>query len=203
MTPVMAAPARDPQYSEDTEITLGTGKMLALFFGLVILCATFFGLGYSIGHSSTKSSAELLPSPSTSRPSRLTPSSTSSSSPTTTAPVTQAPTDSKPADTQPVAPDSTATTNPAPAASTPDQSAPLTAPQPVASYFVQVAAVSKQEDAQALVESLKGRQYQAFIADATPDKLFHVQVGPFTDVKEAESMRARLVNDGYNPILKK
>jgi DedD protein len=76
-------------------------------------------------------------------------------------------------------------------------------PQPVASYFVQVAAVSKQEDAQALVESLKGRQYQAFIADATPDKLFHVQVGPFTDVKEAETMRARLVNDGYNPILKK
>jgi len=47
MTPVMAAPARDPrmQDSEDTEITLGTGKMLALFFGLVILCAIFFWHG--------------------------------------------------------------------------------------------------------------------------------------------------------------
>jgi DedD protein len=199
MTPVMAAPARDPrtEYSEDTEITLGTGKMLALFFGLVILCATFFGLGYSIGRNSTKSSTELLPSPSTSRPVRLSPSS----SPATSAPITQAPTDNKPADTQQAAPDSSAATTPA--ASTPDQAAPLTPPQPVASYFVQVAAVSKQEDAQALVEALKGRQYQAFIADATPDKLFHVQVGPFTDVKEAESMRARLVNDGYNPILKK
>jgi len=199
MTPVMAAPARDPrtEYSEDTEITLGTGKMLALFFGLVILCATFFGLGYSIGHNTTKSNAELLPSPGTSRPSRLSPSSSA----TTSAPVTQAQTDSKPADTQQAAPDSGAVTTPA--GSTPDQAAPLTPPQPVASYFVQVAAVSKQEDAQALVESLKGRQYQAFIAEATPDKLFHVQVGPFTDVKEAESMRARLVNDGYNPILKK
>jgi DedD protein len=199
MTPVMAAPARDPrtEYSEDTEITLGTGKMLALFFGLVILCATFFGLGYSIGHNSTKSSAELLPSPGTSRPSRLSPSSSTA----TSAPVTQPQTDSKPADTQQAAPDSSAATTPA--GSTPNQAAPLTPPQPVASYFVQVAAVSKQEDAQALVESLKGRQYQAFIADATPDKLFHVQVGPFTDVKEAESMRARLVNDGYNPILKK
>jgi cell division septation protein DedD len=197
----MAAPARDPraEYSEDTEITLGTGKMLALFFGLVILCATFFGLGYSIGHSSTKSSAELLPSPSTSRPSRVSPSS----SPTTSAPATQAPTDTKPADNQQAAPDSSSTANPSPTPSTPDQAASLTPPQPVASYFVQVAAVSKQEDAQALVESLKGRQYQAFIAEATPDKLFHVQVGPFTDVKEAESMRARLVNDGYNPILKK
>ena len=197
MTPVMAAPARDPQYSEDTEITLGTGKMLALFFGLVILCATFFGLGYSMGHSSTKSSAELLPSPGTSRPSRLSPSSSTA----TSAPVTQPQTDNKSADTQQAAPDSSAVTTPA--GSTPDQAAPLTPPQPVASYFVQVAAVSKQEDAQALVEALKGRQYQAFIADATPDKLFHVQVGPFTDVKEAESMRARLVNDGYNPILKK
>ena len=201
MTPVMAAPARDPraEYSEDTEITLGTGKMLALFFGLVILCATFFGLGYSIGHNSTKSSAELLPSPSTSRPARLSPSSAAS---TSALPV-QAPTDTKPADAQPAAPDSSAATNAVSTTSTPDQAAPLAAPQPVASYFVQVAAVSKQEDAQALVESLKGRQYQAFIADATPDKLFHVQVGPFTDVKEAESMRARLVNDGYNPILKK
>lgn len=201
MTPVMAAPARDPrtEYSEDTEITLGTGKMLALFFGLVILCATFFGLGYSIGHNSTKSSAELLPSPSTSRLSRR---PLSSSAPTS-APVAQESGDSKPAEKQQAAPDSSSTSSSAPTTSTPDQAAPLTPPQPVANYFVQVAAVSKQEDAQALVESLKGRQYQAFIADATPDKLFHVQVGPFTDVKEAETMRARLVNDGYNPILKK
>ena len=117
--------------------------------------------------------------------------------------MTQSPSDSKAADTQQAAPDANSTSNSAPTASTTDQAASLTPPQPVASYFVQVAAVSKQEDAQALVESLKGRQYQAFIADATPDKLFHVQVGPFTDVKEAETMRARLVNDGYNPILKK
>ena len=197
MTPVMAAPARDPrmQDSEDTEITLGTGKMLALFFGLVILCATFFGMGYSIGRNSTKTSAELLPSPSTSRPAH----SSASSNKLPTPPVSPADSDSKPSDAQ-SAPDSSAANPPASAS---DQAAPVPPPQLGTSYFVQVAAVSKQEDAQALVESLKGRQYQAFIADATPDKLFHVQVGPFADVKEAESMRARLVNDGYNPILKK
>jgi len=201
MTPVMAAPARDPrmQDSEDTEITLGTGKMLALFFALVILCATFFGMGYSMGRSSTKSSAELLPSPSTSRAARISPSAAQS----TNAPVTQGQADGKPSDAQQTVPDSSASSNSATTGSTSDQAAPLTPPQPVSSYFVQVAAVSKQEDAQALVESLKGRQYEAFIAEATPDKLFHVQVGPFADVKEAESMRARLVNDGYNPILKK
>jgi cell division septation protein DedD len=197
----MAAPARDPrmQDSEDTEITLGTGKMLALFFGLVILCATFFGLGYSIGHNSAKTNAELLPSPSTSRPTRMPPTSPQSSS----APLSQSQSDSKPPETPQAAPDSNATQTPSTTAPTSDQASPFAAPQPAVSYFVQVAAVSKQEDAQALVDSLKGRQYEAFIAEATPDKLFHVQVGPFTDVKEAESMRARLVNDGYNPILKK
>ena len=200
MTPVMAALARDPrmQDSEDTEITLGTGKMLALFFGLVILCAVFFGMGYSMGRSATKSNAELLPSPSTSRPARLSPSAPQA----TSGPVTQPQTDSKLAEPQQTATDSGATAN-STTTSTSDQAAPLSPPQPTAGYFVQVAAVSKQEDAQALVESLKGRQYEAFIADATPDKLFHVQVGPFADVKEAESMRVRLVNDGYNPILKK
>jgi cell division septation protein DedD len=70
-------------------------------------------------------------------------------------------------------------------------------------YYVQVAAVSKQEDAEALVEALKGKQYPAFSANIAGDKLFHIQVGPFADIKEAETLRAKLVSDGYNPILKK
>src|ERR1700693_5706339 len=40
--------------SQDTEITLGTGKMLALFFGLVAICAVFFGMGFSLGRSSVR-----------------------------------------------------------------------------------------------------------------------------------------------------
>ena len=40
--------------SRDTEITLGTGKMLVLFFGLVALCAVFFGMGFSFGRTSVK-----------------------------------------------------------------------------------------------------------------------------------------------------
>ena len=77
-------------------------------------------------------------------------------------------------------------------------------PIPAAGYFVQVAAVSKQEDAEALVDALKKKQYPAFVAaNSSTDKLFRVQVGPFGDIKEAEAMRMRLINDGYNPILKK
>ena len=73
-----------------------------------------------------------------------------------------------------------------------------------ASYFVQVAAVSKQEDAGSLVDALKKKNYPAFVAPTVAtDKLFRVQVGPFTEVKDAETMRTRLISDGYSPILKR
>src|SRR5271155_3277082 len=38
--------------SEDTEITLGTGKLLVLFFVLVAICAGSFSLGYKLGSKS-------------------------------------------------------------------------------------------------------------------------------------------------------
>jgi cell division septation protein DedD len=71
-------------------------------------------------------------------------------------------------------------------------------------YMVQVAAVSKQEDADALVSALRRKSYPVITTNNPPgDKLFHVQVGPFAELKEAEATRAKLISDGYNPILKK
>jgi cell division septation protein DedD len=69
---------------------------------------------------------------------------------------------------------------------------------------VQVAAVTKEEDADALVSALRGKNYPVFVVSNVPgDKLFHVQVGPFAELKDAETVRARLSSDGYNPIIKK
>ena len=183
--------------NEDTEITLGTGKMLGLFFGLVILCAVFFGMGYTMGRSAVRSAPELLPSPSTSSGTRPV-GSKPSGTPTPQAQAAQQ-------QQSPTSADTTATAAPNSANSAPQSSPGSEQPvaQPTTGYFVQVAAVSKQEDAEALVESLKGRQYSAIIASAPSDKLFHVQVGPFTDIKDAEATRAKLVSDGYSPILKK
>ena len=181
--------------SEDTEITLGTGKMLGLFFGLVILCAVFFGMGYTMGKSAVKSAPELLPSPSTT----ITHQGEGKPSGTPVAPQPEV------VQQQSVPTGTSGSASVAPAPSSP-QSAPAAdqpASQSATGYFVQVAAVSKQEDAEALVESLKGRQYAAVIGTSPSDKLFHVQVGPFADIKDAEAMRAKLVSDGYSPILKK
>ena len=94
----------------------------------------------------------------------------------------------------------TTTTAATPAANSNDSATAL----PISGYFVQVAAVSKQEDAEALVDALKKKEYPAFVAaQATTDKLFRVQLGPYGEAKEAEAMRTRLIGDGYSPILKK
>src|ERR1043166_5391387 len=103
--------------SEDTEITLGTGKMLALFFGLVILCAIFFGMGFTMGKNSVRSAPELLPSPSTSSP--RTPAASRNSAAPSSAPESHATEQPQPA--APASSGTTAASNQSAASSTPDQ----------------------------------------------------------------------------------
>lgn len=193
--------------SEDTEITLGTGKMLALFFGLVALCAVFFAMGFSLGRNSglKPSAAEVSP-PAVTTAGNVRPSAVKPTAPAADMTFYKAVSD-KNADSQLTAPTKEAPPADAPATSSPTASStppadPAVAP-PTNAYYVQVAAVSKQEDADSLVDALKKKQYPAFAATTQPDKLFHVQVGPYADIKDAEAMRGKLVSDGYNPILKK
>lgn len=212
--------------SEDTEITLGTGKLLVLFFVLVAICAGSFSLGYKLGSKSEPAVSAAVSL--TTTPGVMKPASSAVSAPVTAAkPVEQksAPPDpgAAAADAKTVTPgdsnnpangagnsganasaSNSSAANPSTAAnstsSTPDPATTL----PASSYFVQVAAVSKQDDADALVDALKKKNYPAFVAaNASTDKLFRIQVGPFPDIQEAEAMRTRLIGDGYNPIVKK
>jgi DedD protein len=188
--------------SEDTEITLGTGKMLALFFGLVILCAVFFGMGFSLGKNSTKPMAGDL-SPVTTTTSGVRPSAVKANSPT---PSQDSGSDKAVAQkdaSTPLVPKALASGDTDSTSASTDAKPSDPTGAPANGYFVQVAAVSKQEDADALVDALKKKQYPALAASLPTDRLFHVQVGPFSDIKDAESMRTKLLGDGYNPIVKK
>jgi DedD protein len=187
---------------QDTEITLGTGRLLGLFFGLVVICALFFGLGFSMGRSSVKSTLTMEETPSTSMPAQA--NAGQKLNPGT--PERPAP----PQDTPSSATAQTAAQNGASTDGT--QQAATGAPEftrdsPISpapgAYTVQVAAVSKQEDADALVSALRKKAYPVFIASTGTDKLFHIQIGPFTDIKDAESMKTKLTGDGYNPIVKR
>jgi hypothetical protein len=196
--------------SQDTEITLGTGKMLAIFFTLVAICAVFFGLGFTLGKNSARPSLSAdssLAVPATGvRPaatkSNTPPANQSQEGMTFYKAVGQKEPESQLANAS--APAAAPAAQPVVVAEKPQEPAqdPMAAPTGNG-YFVQVAAVSKQDDALALVDALKKKQYSAFAANPPGDKLFHVQVGPFADIKDAEITRGRLISDGYNPILKK
>src|SRR5262245_38379396 len=173
---------------QEQEATVGMGKLFGIFAVLVVVCALFFSLGYSLGKKSVATT--LIPEPVATASAATTPKPSPSQSLPKNAP--------EPAPAQPTP------------ASDPD-SAPTQPSSPPApemgrngSFVVQVAAVSRKEDAESLVGALRKKDYPVFIVSNVPgDKLFHVQVGPYGSMKDAETMKARLADDGYNPIVKK
>jgi DedD protein len=186
---------REPQ---ETEITLGTGRLLGIFFALVAICSLFFALGYSLGKSSGGGSGAgvvTLPEPpSAAQEARPSPLKTDSAVPASSELTFYKAVEERTPD----------------ADLTAESARPLEAPLDLSrggaptGYVVQVAAVSKQEDAEALQNTLRQKQYPVFVLGNSPtDRLFRVQVGPFQSLEEAEAARARLVGDGYNPILRK
>jgi cell division septation protein DedD len=201
---------------QDTEIVLGTGKLLGIFFGLVVVCGIFFGLGFTFGRSSGPMMLQNSQSTAlTSGPGQKRGAGVAVAAPTAIAPaaVPETTTLSNSVATdqteQASKSDQTADNSAVPVQSAPqvvnDSPAPELAQQPApGAITVQVAAVSKQEDAQALVSALRRKNYPVFVAsNAAGDNLYHVQVGPFGELKDAEAMRSKLVGDGYNAILKK
>ena len=102
-----------------------------------------------------------------------------------------------PASTQPTA-------SVLPVAATTNPSTTLSDPTTGGNITVQVAAVTKQEDADVLVAALRRKNYPVFVAPGTSvDNLYHVQIGPFAELKDAEAMKSKLAGDGYNAIVKK
>jgi DedD protein len=207
-----------PTAQQDTEITLGTGRMLAIFFTLVLICAFFFAIGFSLGRRTAAAGIIGSPSASIGAPSTIvrpsaakngtaqqTPQSSSSDFSFYKA-VGKKSADTGLAPTQDSKAQAATTTPASPTADAPPKDATDAgnAAPSSSGYYVQVAAVSRQEDAESLVEALKKKQYPAYTANSpSSDKFYHVQVGPYADPKEAEAMRVRLISDGYNPIVKK
>lgn len=231
--------------SEDTEITLGVGKLLGLFFLLAAICGVFFSIGYSLGHSSGReqaandqpqvnASADAAaassagsgnkPSAEVSKPQEQAPAAATNATPdqdtrlTFYKAVQQNSTGETPAErpttSAPGGPKVMTAAAPAPAvprsttASAPGEAevishtAPVTGPGTI---VVQIAALSREDDAVALAGALRKKNYNVFVVNnpVTKDKFYHVQVGPFATLAEAEAMKTKLVGEGYNPIIKR
>jgi DedD protein len=208
---------------QDREISLGTTTILGIFFALALLCAVFFGFGYSLGRKSappvtgpaavtaTPESSESKPSPG----SPLTPATSRQAAGSQSAIVPVDSQDTTAQDSQPVPAPKPLRVDAAshlpvhaePAASIATKPAALipiaAAATSSGASVVQVAAMSHQEDADVVAVDLKRRGYAVVVRHEPQDKLFHVQIGPFNNRKEADAMRQRLQTDGYNSAIVK
>jgi cell division septation protein DedD len=206
---------RHDEHGRDTELTLSSRMLLALGGGLLLLCAVCFGLGYAIGHRSEPALGGVLPA--TAAQNSLQPSGASTKptagekTPAPPPPVivpvdagvtqTSAGQQGTPLQQDLVKPALAAQSALGDAA----QAAPALHVQPalaqVQGWMVQIAAVSRAEDAEVLVNALKKRGYSVAVRRDVADNLLHVQTGPFVTHNEANAMRQKLLNDGYNAIV--
>ena len=200
----------------DREISLGMPTILGIFFAIALVCACFFGFGYSLGRKSVSSAAvavEAAPGlgssaakPAAGSPAAVPAAARSDANPN--APAADLPPSAVIVPNGPAAPTppvAKAAASPADGLIAGDR-IPASAPQPAvgaaASFMVQVAAVSSQDVADIELAALKKDGYAIVVRHEPQDQLLHIQIGPFATRKDAEAMRQRVLADGFNAIVK-
>jgi DedD protein len=209
----------EPVASDHTELTLGMGTVLGLGAGLILLCVVCFALGYAVGHrSSSNQNATVLPDsitpvaaakggakPGAVRQIANSPSpdtaTSDSAGPSEPARLSTPDEAADASSTQAATPASDAHVRPALQASPETQSRVQPATSQAQGWMVQIAAVSRSEDADVLVSALRKRGYAVTERRELGDNLIHVQTGPFTSRNDANTMRQKLLSDGYNAIV--
>ena len=121
-----------------------------------------------------------------------------------------------PADS-PAASEATAATAPVPESAAPQPAAPQAATPPAAvapprvapppaphksaarasGSFLQIAALRQKQNADALVETLRKKQYPVLLQRRGGSELYFVVVGPFTDAATSDRIKETLTRDGY------
>jgi DedD protein len=203
------------EHRRDTELTLGPMLLVGLISGLVLLCGLCFWLGYTIGSHSGRNaaataqqngaeaalpSAGFLAKPSAGPQSAAPPQNTAESQPPPDTPDASAPLEEQ--DTDSSASSAPPTVRPTLHAATASaQPATTLRSAPAVGLMVQIAIVSQQEDADALVGALRRRGFAAGIRREPADGKFHVRIGPFSSRSDAYATRQKLINDGYNAVV--
>jgi cell division septation protein DedD len=183
------------EWKRDVELTLGPMKLAGLFLGLVALCVLCFGLGYSMGRSGGHATAAA------GQPSgagAVTPAASSVSK--TKAAPQKIPEPQYAAKGLSAA--GAASTGGAADARTPGATTASGANSalPAPALMVQIATVSHLEDANVLITALRKRGFEATVS-AGDDGQLHVRLGPYASLSEAEAMRKKLTNNGYNAVV--
>ena len=186
------------------EMTLENRHLLGVFFAVVLLCAIFFTLGFVLGRNQMAAKAPASPAQ---KPPAQAPTASpgpddlsfyqrvEGKPPAEPVPATK-PAESKPTAAKPAAPK--------PATPTPAKTAPAPAKPaaPAETYYLQVAAVTQEAEAQRLVGDLKKQGFSSVIIPPSADHFYRVQVGPLGSLELADAAQRRLETQGFRQILR-
>ncbi|HJY85574.1 MAG TPA: SPOR domain-containing protein [Candidatus Acidoferrales bacterium] len=75
-------------------------------------------------------------------------------------------------------------------------------PIPRGATVLQVAALTREDEALALAETLQQKQFPAFVLTPGPDHYYRIQVGPYSNARSAARARRRLEREGLKAITK-
>jgi DedD protein len=189
------------QPRRDRELSLGTGALLALIFGLLLVCGLSFAAGYAVGHHGSTAAAPSAPTPAPDQePLQANGSIPKPSASDQTAP--QAPqTDDSPTNPEPGTPasgDNPTTNEPSPGASEPAGS-PTGSPAATAPGATKPA----QPALPAASNPTQGTQSTPNVHTALPSQaLFAVQIAAVANSEDADVLAAALRKRGYSVMVK-
>lgn len=210
------------------ETVLESRHVVGMFLGVVVLCGVFFTLGYVMGRTQQDSSVKAVSASNAgARPMEkpVAPAAAPSSwdfvsggdakkaagkleTPGVTPPPGGPPreissTPMKPEGAAARSPEKTAAAKTPPAPG-PAKSAATKAPViPRGHVVLQIAALTRESDALALVDALQKKQFPAFLLTPASGNLYRVQVGPFPDGKAADAAKKALEREGFKAITKR
>jgi cell division protein FtsN len=195
------------------EIQLSGKQLVFLFISLVVLAVVTFLLGVAVGKgvrgdmmdaptSAAAATEAVVPEEPPVQPAQELGYHDLLAGSGTTPPAAGGPPPTPPAENTPPPPTPTPTPEPTPAAA----QTPPAAPAATGDWFLQTGAYSGRQAADGQVAALKKLNVPAFVLVPTagsPVKLFRVRVGPYATQPEAESVRVRLVREGFKPRIER
>jgi cell division septation protein DedD len=201
---------------------LESKHLVALFLGVVLLCAVFFSLGYVMGRSQYAGLVHAAYAPGRdATPASLTEKMKPQEPPPSAAPAgewdfysnknnnrLEAP----PKGISPAPPASSHSAVAPPPSSPADSRLSRSAIQQLhsgspkmlaGSIVLQIAAVTRQGDALSMAEALQRKKIPAFVVAPSADRFYRVQVGPYHDERAADAAKAALDHAGFKAIIKR
>jgi cell division septation protein DedD len=208
------------------DTVLESRHVVGLFLGVVVLCGVFFTLGYVMGRTQQDSSVKAVsasaaaarpadkPAAAAPAPSNwdfISGADAKKSPGKLETPANPAAASGPPPviTSMPIKPESTPAKSPEQPAARSTSAAPLKnsltkSPVIPRGYVVlQIAALTREADALALVEALQKKEFPAFLLMPATGNLYRVQVGPYPDGKAADAAKKALEREGFKAITKR